>query len=475
MAARKNRNKNKKVPVQEPPSESSSSSEEDETSEEEEEEEEVMNIDEVEQEADDSDDSEEEEEEEDDDDDSEENSTDEESDIEEEANKNKEPQFTEMEDNSKDENDDEKEYCNFDLRNLLVMNTHQMDIKSIYHSSKSKATIEELSSSYCIPNQNLLVKEDYLLQKASVGCQQLIHALWQLPTERTDVGPLASLPSAYEIVLPRQLPPPEAKAETKWEKFAKERGIQAKSKRSRKVYDEATDSWKHLTGPDKANSSTKEWPIMEVKRGDDPYMDPWEKARDAHRTKMDKQMENRMRNQERAGKLPKGTTTRFMKDKHSAVEKGKEGHQKGNVVPSGIPVDLRPRKAMGNINPQKRGEMLTKRALLATQRSTASLGKFDQMREGEPEKKNPIRKRKFDSVADKKVMMSEKERGMKVLERIVNGGKQKDKDVRKGMYAKGETAYDYDYDDGLGPSSFKKKKGRAGAGKMKKITKKRAK
>ena len=203
MAARKNRNKNKKVPVQEPPSESSSSSEEDETSEEEEEEEEVMNIDEVEQEADDSDDSEEEEE--DDDDDSEENSTDEESDIEEEANKNKEPQFTEMEDNSKDENDDEKEYCNFDLRNLLVMNTHQMDIKSIYHSSKSKATIEELSSSYCIPNQNLLVKEDYLLQKASVGCQQLIHALWQLPTERTDVGPLASLPSAYEIVLPRQL------------------------------------------------------------------------------------------------------------------------------------------------------------------------------------------------------------------------------------------------------------------------------
>lgn len=271
-----------------------------------------------------------------------------------------------------------------------------------------------------------------------------------------------------------QQPPPEPKGETKWEKFAKERGIAPKEKRSRKVYDELTDSWKYLTGKDKANAKDKEWPIMEVKRGDDPHADPWEKVRDEKRGRLEKNMENRMRNQERAGFLPKGTTTRFLKDKRLAVQKGKEGHAAGNTIPSGVPVDLRPGKLSGPVNTMKRGEQLTKLALVATQRSTASLGKFDQMREGEPEKKNPVRKRKFEAVTDKKLIQSESERGMKVLERLMNGGKQKDRDIRKGKYARGETAYDYEYDDGLGPSSFKKKKGRAGAGKMKKITKKRA-
>jgi len=398
---------------------------------------------------------------------------------------------------------DEKEQCTFDLRNLLVMNGHQINLKSIYGrdnqnkndtKNKKEDKDNEEDPSCCIPLNGATTKksapfhhfaanEDFLLKQASESCQQLIEELWVLPTERTDVGPLISLPQAFEVPLPRQLPPPAPKAETKWEKFAKERGIEPKSKRSRKVFDEATDSWKYLTGYEKANQ--KEWPIMEVKRGDDPYMDPWEKERDAKRTKLDKQTENRMRNQERAGHLPKGTTTRFMKDKRAAFERGKEGHKKGNAIPSGIPIDLRPGRkadimvskngASGVDTTMKRGDILTKKALIATQRSTASLGKFDQMREGEPEKKNPIRKRKFEPVTDKKVISSEAERGMKVLERVVNGGKQKDRDVRKGKFAKGETAYDYDYNDGLGASSFKKKKGRAGAGKMKKLTKKRAK
>jgi len=51
------------------------------------------------------------------------------------------------------------------------------------------------------------------------------------------------------------------------------------------------------------------------------------------------------------------------------------------------------------------------------------------------------------------------------------GGKEKELAKKKGGLANGETACDYDYDDGLGPSSFCKK-GRAGVGKM---TKKRAK
>ena len=64
---------------------------------------------------------------------------------------------------------------------------------------------------------------------------------------------------------------------------------------------------------------------------------------------------------------------------------------------------------------------------------------------------------------------------MKILKAVMNGGVAKEKAIRKGHLANGETAYDYEYSDGLGASSFRKKKGRAGAGKMKKMTKKRAK
>lgn len=275
-------------------------------------------------------------------------------------------------------------------------------------------------------------------------------------------------------------PPPAPKLETKWEKFAKERGIALnQEKRSRKVWDEVTQSWKHRTGYDKANNSSKEWPIMEVRRNDDPYQDPWERLRDEKRAKVDKNVENRMRNQEKAGFLAKGTTTRTMKAQKSLRKLGREGGDKDKQIPAGVPIDLRPTKTSANVNSKNRGMELTKLALTATQRSTASLGKFDQMREGEPERKKAmsgLKKRKFVSATDRQVVQSEAKKSMKVLDNVLKGGgKQRENAIRRGEFAKGETAHDYDYNDGLGASSFRKKKGRAGMGKMRKITKKRAK
>lgn len=384
------------------------------------------------------------------------------------------------------------EHCTYDLRNLLVMNGHQVDLRSLYEQQQNDA-MDGGDDECCIPlaHASSAANEEFLLKKVSEGCQKLISELWTLPTEKTDVGPLFMLPSNFVVALPRELPPPSAKSETTWEKFAKERGIGPKGKRSRKEYDEATDSWKYLTGYEKANSKTNEWPIMEVGANDDPYADPWEKQRDEKRGRLEKNLENRMRNQEQQGLLVKGTATRTLKDKRAATARGKEAHHKGNTlatdnkakstttvtkVPSGVPVDLKPGKLSGNVKPLQRGKDLTKQALLATQRSTASLGKFDRLREGEPERKHPIRKRRYDPVeATQGKNSSESERGLKVLDRVLNGGKQKDLDVRRGKYAKGETAYDYEFDDGLGQTAYKKKKGRAGAGKLKKVTKKRAK
>ena len=86
------------------------------------------------------------------------------------------------------------------------------------------------------------------------------------------------------------------------------------------------------------------------------------------------------------------------------------------------------------------------------------------------------KKRHFESATDRKVTSTEADRSMKLLKAVVDGGgAEKERARKKGKLAKGETAYDYDFDDGLGPSTFRKKKGRAGAGKVKKMTKKRAK
>lgn len=252
-----------------------------------------------------------------------------------------------------------------------------------------------------------------------------------------------------------------------------------KSKRSQKVWDEATETWKFRHGYNKANDEAKEWPIMEVKKNEDPFEDPWERLRDAKRSRVDKNMENRMRNAERAGEVPKGTANRTIKNRKKNLEEAKRG---GNLdragIPVGLPVDLPSRKGSEILDPRKRGRDNTVKALLATQRSTASLGNFDAMRLGEPDRKKALsglKKRKFESATDQKVVSSEADRGMKLLNAVIaGGGKERELAKRKGHLAKGETAYDFEYDDGLGPSKFRKKKGRAGAGKMKKMTKKRA-
>jgi len=375
----------------------------------------------------------------------------------------------------------QSEAYTFDLRNMLAINTDQLAIGSLYDVKGTKEDDIEIPLDP-IRGASLEVNEEYLLSKANDGCTELIRSLWALPTEVSDAGPLVTLPTYDEIRLPRAMPPPPPKQETKWEKFAKAKGIPLnKEKRSRKVWDEATGSWMFRHGYEKANKKENEWPIMEVGANDNPYEDPWEKQREEKGARVNQNIERRMKNEERAGNLTKGATNRSVKARLQAFEMGKEsGRKDSQSMPAGLPVDLKnsadPRKAGDN---KLRGKRSTVAALSAVQKSTASLGKFDRMREGEPERKKALstqKKRKFDDPTDKKVIMSEGQSSMKILKTVMNGGGvAKAKNIRKGLLAKGETAYDYEFNDGLGASSFKKKKGRAGAGKMKKMTKKRAK
>ena len=57
----------------------------------------------------------------------------------------------------------------------------------------------------------------------------------------------AELPPGTTL-LPREKPVPEPRPETRWERFAKEKGIKKRKKSSRMVYDEQKGEWRPRWG-----------------------------------------------------------------------------------------------------------------------------------------------------------------------------------------------------------------------------------
>jgi hypothetical protein len=96
----------------------------------------------------------------------------------------------------------------FDLRNVLAVGTDQLATSSLYNnniSSRKMNATSDATISIPLTHSGLAVNEEFLLRTATSGCTQLIRALWQLPTEQSDAGPLVTLPSYDEIRLPRAL------------------------------------------------------------------------------------------------------------------------------------------------------------------------------------------------------------------------------------------------------------------------------
>jgi Ribosome biogenesis regulatory protein (RRS1) len=94
------------------------------------------------------------------------------------------------------------EQCTFDLRNLVAVSSHQLNASLLY-SSKRPARESDITIS--LEDSRIQVDEEQLLEKARDGCAQLISAIWQLPKETSDAGPLVTLPSYFEIKIPRAL------------------------------------------------------------------------------------------------------------------------------------------------------------------------------------------------------------------------------------------------------------------------------
>jgi len=207
--------------------------------------------------------------------------------------------------------------------------------------------------------------------------QLLFNKIFDLPTEPIphDVGKLALLPTGSTPV-PREKPVPKPAAPTKWEAFAKLKGIQ-KQKRSRMVQDDATGEvaprWGFKSARSKAESA--EWAIEAPDSATTGAVDPWAQQAAEKRERVAKNKKQQQRNV--LASAEKGSANRVPGaiDLKSAVDlsatqlglKGKKG-----------------KAAAAAASSKKANKHHVDLALSVAQKSTASMGRFDKLRANEP-------------------------------------------------------------------------------------------
>lgn len=230
--------------------------------------------------------------------------------------------------------------------------------------------------------------EEILYQLSCKAAQDLVNKLFQCPIQKADVGPVAQLPSE-KTRLPREKVIPEPKQLTKWEKFAKTKGIQ-KTKKERMVYDDTSSEYKPRYGYKGINSGLDEIPVVEVKPGQDPYADPWAEDKKQRKGKVTKNLTNKLKNDLRRSGKGSGSSLSASPISVGGKKNKRNSMDANNLLSStkNIPVDL-------GDNKKKRGKEGLRNALEISQISTASMGRYDEMRKNEPEKKLKGKKRSY--------------------------------------------------------------------------------
>ncbi|CAH2050176.1 unnamed protein product [Thlaspi arvense] len=194
---------------------------------------------------------------------------------------------------------------------------------------------------------------------------------------------------------------PKKKPPTKWELFAKRKGI-VKRKKDKLVYDEKTGSWKRRHGYDRVNDD-KDIPIIDAKATDvtlelpsEPGEDPFAKRQAEKKKRVEKQEKNQLQNLKQAAKV--------------------------GALPSHIQLAATSLPITGTqAVPKKvsKNELENVAGMAAT--STASGGKFDKKLRGEKPAKHEGKYRKFLPVVEGSGMGSlEKQQTDKVLNKLIS-------------------------------------------------------
>jgi len=230
-------------------------------------------------------------------------------------------------------------------------------------------------------------REGHLLRSARENMQLLTNRLYGLLATSESKSTIR-LP-APTTVLPREKPLPEAKAETRWEKFANAKGI-VKKKRSKMVWDEEKQIWAPRYGFGRANNpkdKLQDW-LIEAKPGDDPSVDPFEARGQERKKKLTKQKEQQERNRREAS--------------HAAGASSKGAG--AGIAQTALKTKDDMKAYLGQ-------------AMAAAQVSTASIGRFDRQLKGEPSREKNKRKQ-YEAATDSGAATKDTARSAQVFKRM---------------------------------------------------------
>ncbi|XP_063779900.1 ribosome biogenesis regulatory protein homolog [Pseudophryne corroboree] len=233
-----------------------------------------------------------------------------------------------------------------------------------------------------------LNRAEFLRSLARDNTQLLINQLWTLPTHRVQEMVVAELPDP-STRLPREKPVPKPRAPTRWEEFARLKGIQ-KKKKTNLVWDEVHKEWRRRWGYKRAKDDTKDW-LIEVPHTADPGEDQFAKRLAAKKERVAKNELNRLRNLARS--------------------------HKGKVPGVGLTPTAQPSQ-----------DDLGK-AMHVAKRSTASMGRFQDKLPKEKEPRNAGKRRKFQPLLGD--FKAERSRQLEILQ--VLGSKKPALDVTKAV------------------------------------------
>mgnify|MGYP001810787813 CR=1 FL=1 len=135
--------------------------------------------------------------------------------------------------------------------------------------------------------------DGYLKSLTVQSAELIVKELFALPREHVEDVLVAKLPKGT-TVFPREKPLPKADPLTKWEKYAKMKGIQ-KKKKSRMVWDEVHKEFRPRWGMNRKDDKTKEW-CVEIKTSEDPNQDFFAKRTLERNERRDKNELQRLRN-----------------------------------------------------------------------------------------------------------------------------------------------------------------------------------
>lgn len=215
------------------------------------------------------------------------------------------------------------------------------------------------------------VKEErYLIDLARDNLQLLFNEIFTLPTNKVENVTMVQLPKPT-TKLPREKPIPKPKQDTKWEAFAKTKGITNK-KRGRMVFDDTAKEWRPRHGYKKVGTDKEQNWVVEVPGNGDPYKDWLGDKEDKKKEGIAKNEFQRLKN--------------IAKQSEGLKTKGEE--MKKNVNQAHV--------------------------------STASLGKFTEKVKHEKNIKEKGKRKVFDPVVGN--VQAEKEKSLAMISKIENGG-----------------------------------------------------